>query len=78
MLTERFVKDREAKGEVVGGGYIVFRRGKQTGRLGVKKSAIIFEHPDFESAVTEAKRLTIANPGEKFVVFRQISDTVFL
>ena len=77
QLTEKIVKSRKEKGEVVGGGYIIFRRGKRTGRLGVKKYAIIFEHPSMDAALAEVERLTILNPGEKFVVFKEVSETIY-
>jgi endonuclease YncB( thermonuclease family) len=70
-LTDRFVKHRADKGEVVGGGYFVFRRGKHTGRVGVKAAPIPFEHGSLESAQTEANRLMALNPGETFKVFVQ-------
>lgn len=54
-------------GEVVGGGFFVFRRGDGTGR--VRPSMWPFEHPDHQSAFTEAQRLAAAHPGYRFDVF---------
>lgn len=77
QLTDKTIQSRKDKGEVVGGGYIVFRRGKRTGRLGIKNGAIIFEHPSMEAALAEAHRLAILQPAEKFVIFKEVSDTTF-
>lgn len=62
------------KGEVIGGGFLIFRRGKRTGRVGVKMKSLPFEHGSLESAQTEVERLTKANPGERFVIFQQITE----
>lgn len=70
-LNEHIVKSRAEKGEVVGGGYFVFRRGKRTGRIGVKNSTIPFEHGSRESAMAEVARLEKQYPGETFKVFVQ-------
>lgn len=56
-------------GEVIGGGFFVFRRGKRTGRVGCRPNALPFEHPTYESAKKEADRLSSLCPGETFVVF---------
>lgn len=61
------------KNEVVGGGFFVFRRGKKTGRIGVKRNCLPYEHGSFEQAYEEAQRLAAANPGERFVVVAQVS-----
>jgi hypothetical protein len=62
---------RPRHNEVVGGGHFVFRRGRTTGRI--KTGAIMsgrmpFEHPTWESAVTEATRLH-GLTGRTFEVF---------
>lgn len=62
------------KGETIGGGFLIFRRGKRTGRIGVKLKSLPFEHGSLESAQTEVERLTKANPGETFVIFQQITN----
>ena len=59
---------RPRRNEKIGGGHFVFRRGKRTGRVGIKTS-LPFEHPDFDSAMSEARRLAAVNPGETFEVF---------
>ena len=69
---ESLTAKRAKLGEVVGGGYIVFRRGKKTGRVGIKKNSICFEWPSYQTARAEANRLEQLNPGERFVVFRQV------
>lgn len=58
--------------ECVGGGYFVFRRGKKTGRIGIRLKTMPFEHPSLESAQAEAARLASLNPGEVFKVFHQV------
>ena len=72
-LNEKFIQSRKDKGEVVGGGLLIFRRGKKTGRIGIKRNAIAFEHGNLMSAQTEIDRLKELHPGEKFVIFMQIS-----
>ena len=72
MLTEKFVQTRKEKGEVVGGGFFIFRRGKKTGRIGCKSKAIPFEHGSLESAMGEAMRLAETNQGEEFAIVHEI------
>ena len=60
---------KERKGEKIGGGWFVFRRGKKTGRIGTRQNTMPFEHPTEESAFIEAKRLAALHPGEKYSVF---------
>ena len=67
------VKNR--KGECVGGGYFVYRRGKKTGRIGCKYNALPFEHDSYESAHTEAKRLAGKHIGETFIVLQEIKGS---
>lgn len=46
--------------EKIGGGHFVFRRGRTTGRIktgSIMAGKMPFEHPNMESARTEAKRL---------------------
>jgi len=62
--------------ETIGGGFFVFRRGKKTGRVGVRGS-LPFEHGSLEQAAAEATRLAKLFPGETFEVF-QTSGVVAL
>lgn len=64
---------RARQGEVVGGGFFVYRRGKHTNRVGVKFDTLPFEHPSFEAALQEATRLQSLNPNEKFCVFGELA-----
>jgi hypothetical protein len=57
-------------GEVIGGRYIVVRRGRSTKR--VRASMWPFEHPTLESAQAEAARLAQAFPDQTFVIFEQV------
>ena len=57
-------------GETIGGGFIIFRRGKRTGRVSVG-STLPFEHGTFEEAFEEATRLSALFPEETFCVFQQ-------
>ena len=62
---------RQRHNEQVGGGYFVFRRGTTTGRIKtgfIRRGALPFEHPDFESAHREACRLAELYGG-KYDVF---------
>lgn len=63
-------KSRAAKGERVGGGFFVHRRGKKSGR--VRPSKLSFEHADQRAAVAEAEKLAARHPGETFEVFARI------
>jgi hypothetical protein len=54
------------KGEEIGGGYFVFRRGDDTGRI--RPSPWPFEHPTLCAAKREADRLAQAYPGYRFDV----------
>lgn len=55
--------------ETIGGGFFVFRRGKKTGRVGVR-GGLPFEHGSLEQAAAEATRLAKLFPGETFEVFQ--------
>lgn len=74
------VQGRKAKGEVVGGGWFVFRRGRTSGRIKPARfgkpgtSWYPFEHASEESAKAEAERLAVLNPGLRFCVFHQVSE----
>lgn len=62
-------KTKPRKNEQIGGGYFVFRRGKKTGRVGIK-SSVPYEHGSFEQALAEASRLASLCEGETFEVFQ--------
>lgn len=64
---------RPRKHEAIGGGFFVFRRGRRTGRVGIR-STMPFEHPDYASAVREAARLAKMT-GETFEVFQTTGTT---
>ena len=66
--------ERTSSGEKIGGGFFVYRRGKKTGRIGVRLSTVPFEHPNLESAQIEVRRLSELSPGEKFVIFQEVSS----
>lgn len=57
---------RPRRNEKVGGGHFVFRRGGRTGRIktgNIMRGALPFEHPDAQSAFTEATRLQMLHGG---------------
>lgn len=58
------------KGEKVGGGFFVFRRGTHGNR--VKPSNLPFEHPSYESALAELERLKVIHPYQKFVILSEV------
>lgn len=66
------VKDprKARKGEQIGGGFFVFRRGHRTGRI--RPAHLPFEHPTFEAAQAEADKLADAQPGQTFIVVGQV------
>lgn len=67
-LNGPWLKDpRKAReGEVIGGGWFVFRRGDGTGRI--RPAHWPFEHASKEAAEAEARKLAEANPGLIFNV----------
>jgi len=68
----RWHRNRAEKGEKVGGGFFVFRRGSTTGRIKINPAKLPFEHPSLEAALREAKRLTERHPGVGFSVLKEI------
>jgi hypothetical protein len=60
-------------GEVVRGGFIVFRRGTSLGRIKINPNKPPFEHATLEKATSERDRLAHANPGVEFSVFQMVS-----
>lgn len=73
--TPRRPSAKQRTNEQIGGGFFVFRRGKKTGRVGIR-SQLPFEHPDYASAVREAARLAALHNGETFEVFQTTGTTV--
>lgn len=68
---------RPRRNEKVGGGHFVFRRGGRTGRIKtghIKHGALPFEHPDIDSARTEAARLQSLYGGRYDVL--SVSSTI--
>ncbi|MCA8886686.1 MAG: hypothetical protein KDA35_08675 [Hyphomonadaceae bacterium] len=66
------MKERTQKGERIGGGFFVFRRGKKSNR--VHPGAFPFEHCTMMAAINECQRLARANPGETYIVVGQCYD----
>ena len=60
--------------EQIGGGFFVFQRSKKTKRISMAR--LPFEHPSFEAASAEARRLADKWPGTTFIVAQQV-DTAF-
>lgn len=72
----RWHERRLARGEVVKGGYFVFRRGETTGRVKINPAKLPFEHGTLEAAMGEAKRLAHANPLIEFSVLQQVATVM--
>lgn len=68
--SERRVRVR--KGEEIGGGWFVFRRGDSTNRI--RPGFLPFEHPDQASAVQEAARLASNMPGYTFDILNVVAS----
>ncbi len=60
-------------GEVIGGGFIVLRRGDRTKRF--RTPLWPFEHGSLEAAQAEAAKLALANPGYRFDVLSVVSTS---
>lgn len=54
--------------ETIGGGFFVFRRGEETGRI--RPAPWPFEHATEEAAIAQAERLAADLPGYRFDVVR--------
>lgn len=67
---------KQRKGETIGGGFFVFRRGKKTGRVGCRTPWVPFEHQTKSAAIAEADRLAQKFPGETFEVFETCGVTI--
>lgn len=64
------LKARE--GEVIGGGYVIFRRGGRSKRIRCPEYP--FEHPTFAAAWGELQRLRTKHPDEVFEVFARMEE----
>lgn len=64
---------RVRRGERVGGGFFVFRRGRTTGRIKIDPTKPPYEHASLGDATAEAVRLAKCHPGIEFVVFQQVA-----
>lgn len=62
----------ERDGEKIGGGFFVFRRGDDTGRIRPSQPWP-FEHPTREAAEIQAGRLAAKYPGYRFDVLAVVS-----
>lgn len=77
-MTEKL--SRKDKGEKIGGGYFVFRRGSK-GRIKVDIEKVIskrwipFEHPTFSAAIRETEILQTKHPEANFCILQQIYQT---
>lgn len=58
-------------GEVIGGGFFVFRRGEVGNRI--KPGPMPYEHGTFASAQKELLRLSEINPGQRFVILQDLA-----
>ena len=64
---------RKGRGELVGGGFFVFRRGRKSRRVKFDpKTCIPFEHGTEQSARDEAEKLAAANLGSTYCIFVQM------
>lgn len=71
----KHMASRAQRGEVVGGGFFVFRRGRKSNRIKPEVNGFPFEHATLRAAEAEAARLAALNPGMTFVVLQQVSAT---
>ena len=58
------------KGEVIGGGHFIFRRGNATNRI--RPAMWPFEHGSVDEAKVQAAKLAAATPGETFLVVSEV------
>lgn len=63
-------------GEVIGAGFFVFRRGRETGRI--RPSQWPYEHPTREAAEAEAAKLAATMPGYTFDVLQVVASEISL
>lgn len=67
-------KERSSAGEKIGGGFIIFRRHRKSGRVALPQIALPFEHASFEAAEKEMKRLAAKHEGNEFCIFYQVTS----
>ena len=66
---------------MIGGGFIIFRRGRTYGRVWPEakgtniETFLPFEYPTKEAATETADQLAVKYPSREFVVFEQIYRT---
>lgn len=70
--SQRWHQRRLDMGEVIGGGFIILRRGKEFGRISIDKSKLPFEHASLPRAEAEANRLAASNAGQRFDVWQLV------
>lgn len=63
------MKERTDMGEKIGGGFLVFRRGKTSRRI--HAAPLPFEHATLMKAINECERLAALHPGERYIVVGQ-------
>ena len=73
-IPKPLAKKRADDGEVVGGGFVIFRRGRNSKRIHSSRFDTPFEYPSFDTAEREMKRLSIENPHVEFCVFYQVTS----
>lgn len=66
------MKERTDKGEKIGGGFFVHRRGRRSNRI--HAAPLPFEHATLMKAINECERLAALNPGAHYVVVAQCYD----
>jgi hypothetical protein len=67
-------QERTKYGEKIGGGFIILRRGRTSKRIKTPWNETPFEHPSYEAAEREMKRLAERNEGKEFCVFYQVTS----
>jgi hypothetical protein len=73
-MSKKLVRSRADKGETVGGGFIIFRRGRTSGRIKLPAIKMPFEHKSFADAKLEMNRLAGLHKGNEFCVFYQVTS----
>lgn len=63
---------RDEKGEVIGGGWFVFKRNPKTGRI--SPARFPFEYPDQDAAQKQAAILSTHNGGDEFIVVQSVAS----